>query len=135
VWLHRESRRPPRPALGGSLFPQTLEAAQKLRSEGLEADLYNLRFLKPVDEDYLAGIMNSYDLVAFIEEGICSGGFGEYAAALARLRDCRAGIEILAVPGDFSDGGRALGTREELLKVNGLDGTGIAEKIRGRLGK
>ena len=70
-----------------------------------------------------------YDFIAFIEEGIRQGGFGEYVTALARHRNCRAAIEIFAVTGGFADGGRALGTREELLKFNGLDGGGIAEKV------
>jgi hypothetical protein len=37
---------------------------------------------------------------------------------------------ILAAHGDFAAKGRALGSREELLRNNGLDGEGIAERIR-----
>ena len=130
VWLHRGFQSRICLAFTGSLYPQVLDAAQRLRAGGIEADLYNLRFLKPIDEDHLADIFNSYDLVVFIEEGIYSGGFGEYAAALARCRNCRAETLILAVQGDFADKGRALGTREELLKNNGLDGESIALSCR-----
>jgi 1-deoxy-D-xylulose-5-phosphate synthase len=89
--------------------------------------LYNLRFLKPLDEDYLAGILNSYDLVAFIEEGVPSGGFGEYASAACHK--CRAETLILAADEDFAAEGRAIGTRDELLKANGLDAVGICDII------
>ncbi|MDR1858418.1 MAG: 1-deoxy-D-xylulose-5-phosphate synthase [Treponema sp.] len=133
VWLHRGLQNRICLAFTGSLYPQALDAVQRLRDGGIEADLYNLRFLKPVDEDYLADILNSYDMVAFAEEGICSGGFGEYAAALARCRNCRAETLVLAAQEDFSANGRALGTRDELLRNNGLDGAGIAGAIRARV--
>jgi len=129
IWLRRDKYSRICLAFTGSLFPQTAEAAGILAEQGLASDLYNLRFLKPVDEDYLANILNNYDLVVFIEEGIRCGGFGEYAASLARCRNCRAEVIILAAPDDFAGGGRALGTRDELLKNYALDGAGIAKKI------
>jgi 1-deoxy-D-xylulose-5-phosphate synthase len=66
--------------------------------------------------------MDRYDLVVFAEEGIRSGGFGEYAAELAGRRNCRARVLCLAAEEGFA----ALGKREELLRDNGLDGEGIA---------
>ncbi|MDR2478389.1 MAG: 1-deoxy-D-xylulose-5-phosphate synthase [Treponema sp.] len=127
VWL-RQGAGSVCAAFTGGLYPEILDAAARLEAEGIDAALYNLRFLKPVDEDYLAGLMNSFDIVVFIEEGIREGGFGEYAASLARRRGCRAGIVTLAVEGDFANG-RSLGTREELLRMNGLDGESIARRI------
>ena len=129
VWLHRGFQSRVCLAFTGSLYPQALDAAKLLRDEGVEADLYNLRFLKPVDEDYLADVMNGYDLVVFAEEGIAGGGFGEYAAALANCRRCRAEITVPAAQGDYARAGRALGTREELLHNNSLDGEGIAARV------
>jgi 1-deoxy-D-xylulose-5-phosphate synthase len=123
-------------AFTGSLYPQALDAAEQIKAAGHEADLYNLRFLKPVDEDYLIEQLSNYDLVAFIEEGVRSGGFGEYAGALARRqgRDrCRAETVVVAAEEGFSSDGRAIGTRDELLRANKLDGTGIAERILGMI--
>jgi len=130
VWLRREPGSSVCLAFTGSLYPQTLEARGLLYERGLEADLYNLRFLKPVDEDYLEQILNSYDTVVFVEEGIRAGGFGEYAAALARTRGCRAQTLVLAAEENFAAGGKALGTRAELLRNTGLDGAGIADRVR-----
>ncbi|MDR1948596.1 MAG: 1-deoxy-D-xylulose-5-phosphate synthase [Spirochaetaceae bacterium] len=113
-------------AFTGSLYPQVLKAAELLlTAEAVEADLYNLRFLKPVDEDHLAGILNRYETVVFAEEGIRQGGFGEYAAELAARRNCSTRLLVLAVPETFE----ALGKREELLRKNGLDGGGIAASV------
>ena len=114
-------------AFTGGLYPQALAAAELLEQEGgLKADLYNLRFLKPVDEDYLAALMDRYPLMVFIEEGMRFGGFGEYALALARRRDCSARILVLAA----EEGCAAQGGRDELLALNGLDGPGIAAAVR-----
>jgi 1-deoxy-D-xylulose-5-phosphate synthase len=110
-------------AFTGGLYAEVLRAAKILESRGMRADCYNLRFLKPVDEDYLAAIMDRYGLTVFAEEGIREGGFGEYALALARRRDCGGRVLALAVEGDFE----GLGTRRELLRANRLDGEGIAD--------
>jgi 1-deoxy-D-xylulose-5-phosphate synthase len=112
-------------AFTGGLYPQAAAAAEILAARDLGADLYNLRFLKPVDENYLADMMNRYELTVFIEEGIKSGGFGEYAAELAFRKRCSSRILALAAAEDFV----SLGTREELLRENGLDGPGIAAAL------
>jgi 1-deoxy-D-xylulose-5-phosphate synthase len=112
-------------AFTGSLYLQVLEAAEKLAARGIAADCYNLRFLKPVDEDYLGNLMDNYDLMVFIEEGIRSGGFGEYASDLALRRGSAGRMLVLAAGDNFA----AQGTREELLRMNHLDGEGIAVNV------
>ena len=129
VWLHRESGSRICLAITGSLYPQALDAMEQLRANDIKADLYNLRYLKPLDEDYLVSTMNSYDTVVIIEEGIRCGGFGEYAASLACCHQCAAEIIILAVDDNFADNGNAIGTRDELLQVNRLDGNSISGRI------
>jgi 1-deoxy-D-xylulose-5-phosphate synthase len=112
-------------AFTGGLYAEALDAAARLESRGINADLYHLRFLKPVDEDGLAGVMNQYALTVFVEDGIREGGFGEYAVELARRRNCAGAVRVLAAAGDFT----ALGTRRELLEMNGLSGEGIAAEV------
>jgi 1-deoxy-D-xylulose-5-phosphate synthase len=108
-------------AFTGSLYPQVLDAASRIGA----VDLYNLRFIKPVNNDYLVDLMNRYALVVFVEEGMQHGGFGEYAAALAEHRQCSARLLVLGVTGQYG----AQGKRDELLAVNGLDGSGIASAV------
>jgi len=129
VWIRRSPGSRICLAFTGSLYPQALGALKILENRGIDTDGYNLRFLNQIDETYLVEILNNYDLVAFAEEGVRQGGFGEYAAALAQRRSAKARTLILAVEGNFAANGNALGTREELLKENGLDGEGIADKI------
>jgi 1-deoxy-D-xylulose-5-phosphate synthase len=116
-------------AFTGSLYREAAKAAEILGGVDIGADLYNLRFLKPVDENYLASILNEYKLVAIVEEGMYQGGFGEYAAALAGRLNCKSTVAVLAVDSGFLQEERSLGTREELIAGNGLDGKSIADKI------
>jgi 1-deoxy-D-xylulose-5-phosphate synthase len=108
-------------AFSGSLYAQVLDAADRLMEQGIATDLYNLRFLKPVDEEYLVSLMNAYETFVVVEEGISAGGFGEYVASLTERRACSTCLLTLAV----AENAATLGTREELLRLNGLDGAGI----------
>jgi len=109
----------------GSLYAQVLQAGEILQDEEITADLYNLRFLKPVDEAYLAAILDRYEFVIIAEEGKSSGGFGEYLSELVLRCNCSCRLSVLAVREEFD----ALGTRDELLRRNGLDGAGISEAV------
>jgi 1-deoxy-D-xylulose-5-phosphate synthase len=109
-------------ACTGGLYPQAAEAADRLAGEGIAADLYHFRFLKPLDEDYLARLLDGYDAVVVVEEGVASGGIGEAVAGLAARRLCRARLVLLSAPDAFP----AQGSRDELLAAAGLDAAGIA---------
>ncbi|QQO07467.1 1-deoxy-D-xylulose-5-phosphate synthase [Breznakiella homolactica] len=112
-------------AFTGSLYSQVIEAESILNAEGLSADLYNLRFLKPLDEEYLLSVLNRYKTVFFIEEGMKQGGIGEYAAELALRMGASASIRILGVSDNFA----GLGSRKQLLELCGLDAAGIAGSV------
>ena len=132
VWISRGERKQVCIAFTGSLYREAAAAAAILGEKGIEADLYNLRFLKPIDEEYLAGIIRGYKLTAVLEEGMREGGFGEYAAALAQRYSGsadRTNTAVFAVESAFLEEDRALGTREELLAISGLDGESAAKKI------
>ncbi|MDR0909596.1 MAG: 1-deoxy-D-xylulose-5-phosphate synthase [Spirochaetaceae bacterium] len=104
----------------GSLLPQAEEAARILAEKGIAIDLYNLRFLKPLDEAYFTKIASEYKQVVIAEEGCRNGGFGEYAKSLL-------GPETISITAKEDQ--PLLGTREELLTLHGLDGAGIAKVI------
>jgi 1-deoxy-D-xylulose-5-phosphate synthase len=124
----------------GGLYPQVLESSEILESNGISADLYNPRFIKPVDEDYLSLVMGAYEVVVFVEEGAVQGGFCEYAAGIAQRHCWPARILCLGVcpalwiSGDAFNRGHfeladSLGSREELLRINGLDARSIASSV------
>jgi len=140
VWLTKSGKCEVCIAFTGSLYSEVRQAADILKERGIEAGLYNLRFLKPVDENHLAALIKSHKLTVFAEEGIQNGGFGEYAAACAGKFMQEGGftaaetgnihaVQALAVESGFSEDGMALGTREELLALNKMDGKNMAQRI------
>jgi 1-deoxy-D-xylulose-5-phosphate synthase len=88
--------------------------------------LYNLRFIKPLDEDYLVSVLSRYETVLSAEDGIAGGGFGEYLGALIIRRGLNISFASHAVPDSFA----GLGRRDELLSRYGLDGPGLAASAR-----
>jgi 1-deoxy-D-xylulose-5-phosphate synthase len=128
-WITKPEKKQLLIAFTGSLYSEVIKAASLLKDKNIECSLYNLRFLKPIDTNYLVSILNEYKYAVFIEEGIREGGFGEYAASTAMLNNCRAKIAVIAVEEDAFQKNGALGTREELLAAYGLDGMGIARRV------
>ena len=112
-------------AFTGSLYPQVLEAAEYLEMQGIGTDCYNLRFLKPIDEDYMASLLGGYERVVCVEEGIKKGGIGEYLCELAMRRNL-GNVTALGAEDAFY----AQGTREELLRRSSLDARGIAASVQ-----
>jgi 1-deoxy-D-xylulose-5-phosphate synthase len=121
----RESGAPLCIAFTGSLYPQVAEAADLLASQGIQTDLYNLRFIKPMDEDYLVDVMRGYDHFVVVEEASQKGGVGEYIKNIAANRVPSLPVLHLGAPETFY----SQGTRSELLQRAGLDGPGIASSI------
>jgi 1-deoxy-D-xylulose-5-phosphate synthase len=112
-------------AFTGSLYPQVMRAAEILAESGIACDLYNLRFIKPLDEDYIVELVSGYQHFYIIEEGCRCGGIGECIAYLLQKKKLGEKIHTLNAGDRFY----AVGTREELLSLAGLDGKGIARTV------
>ena len=95
----------------GSMINETTSAAISLKAKGISADIYNLRFIKPIDEEYLVSICKGYKKIVIVEDGVKQGGIGEYIEGVllkAKLKD----IKVLGFPQSFI----SQGTRAEVLK-------------------
>lgn len=95
----------------GSMFSETLVAARSLLLQGVRADIYNPRFLKPFDFDAFFGVCKSYDALVIVEDGIKQGGFGEELELEARRRGFGS-VQTLAFGQKFP----AQGSREQVLE-------------------
>jgi len=110
----------------GSLYPQVEEAAQLLSNEGYSCDTYNLRFIKPLDEQYFLTVMKSYSQVIVVEEGVLNGGIGEHLGCLLLAHNPKIGFLHLGCSDTFYP----QGSRKELLTRNGLDGESLFKQIK-----
>lgn len=113
-------------AFTGSLRGEAQAAAALLKAEGRGAALYDLRFLKPIDDEYLVELMNRFEVFLVAEEGAWRGGAGEYIAALALKHRCHANIITLGADDAFY----RQGTRAQLLHRAGLDAAGITAALK-----
>ena len=112
-------------AATGGLIAEALEASDRLENQGVEADVYNIRFIKPVDSEYLMEIVSGYDSFLFLEEGSGKGGLGEYISSLLKENGVRTEFHHLHVPDRFIP----QGTRKELLNYCGLDSSSVYNYI------
>ena len=73
------------PLLGiGHLGNHALRAAEMLEADGISAAMYDMRFVKPLDETMLHEVFGKFDKVITVEDGCIQGGMGsavlEFAA-------------------------------------------------------
>jgi len=120
-------------AFTGSLYLEAARAQKLLLGAGIPADLYNLRFLKPLDEEYLLNLLKDYAVIAVIEEGVRSGGIGEYISSLLLSNTPEkpeARPELLL----FNAGDKyySVGSREELIRSAGIDAESIFQSVKAR---
>jgi len=109
----------------GSLLTEAEQCAEILEKRGLPCDVYNMRFIAPLDIDYLLDLVSNYNLTVFVEDGVKTGGLGEKIAAAMLEHDKNFHFRYLGVPDQFL--GQA--TRKELIRQCGLDGKSLAGRI------
>ncbi len=104
----------------GSPVQEALKAAQ-----GLGASVYDMRFVKPLDEHTVLDAARRHTVLVTLEDNVVHGGAG------SAVNEClaRAGADNtvlnLGLPDRFQDHG----TREQLLAEAGLDAKGILAQV------
>jgi 1-deoxy-D-xylulose-5-phosphate synthase len=111
----------------GSMVRPASAAADLLSREGIDAEVVNMRFVKPLDEEILRSVGTRFKNVVTIEENVTDGGFGSAVLeGFTRLGITGLNVRVHGLPNDFVDHG----TPTELLRLVKLDGPGIAEIVR-----
>ena len=115
----------------GTLLGGSLEAAARLREEGLDVGVVNARFVKPLDPR-LTEWIEAAPWVVTVEENALQTGFG--SAVLEAVSDAgihSGPIRRLGIPDRFVEHAE----RGELLADLGLDAAGIAAACRRLAGR
>ncbi len=105
----------------GSMLAPCLEAAEELN-----ATVANMRFIKPLDDDLVASLAGSHDLLVTVEENAVMGGAG--GAVTESLNSQRICVKVLqlGLPDIFID----QGDHAQMLADCGLDKNGIIQSVR-----
>ncbi len=113
-------------AYGSSVGP-SMEAAQLLAKDGIEAGVINARFAKPLDKARFKEVLGGGKPVLVVEEHSVVGGLATAIRELAAGEDIMsAAVVSLGLPDSFLPHG----SREELLSKLGLDAEGICRAGR-----
>lgn len=104
---------------------ETLEAAEKLAAEGIDAKVINIHTIKPLDGELIVASAKETGKVVTVEEHSVIGGLG------SAVCDClaeKAPTQVLkiGVNDTFGESGPAV----ELIKKYGLDAEGIYAKVK-----
>jgi 1-deoxy-D-xylulose-5-phosphate synthase len=110
----------------GTMLLTAVEAAERLRSEGLDVGVINARFIKPLDEEILAKAV-ACGFVVTIEENALTGGFGSAVLeACVRMGLPTERVRTMGIPDQFVEHGDS----GELLTDLGLDTEGVCRVVR-----
>jgi 1-deoxy-D-xylulose-5-phosphate synthase len=86
---------------------------------------YDMRFVKPLDEELLHEIFNNHRKIATIEDGVIAGGFGSAILEFAARNGYKNEIKILGIPDTFVEQGSV----PELRVSVGMDLQSISEAL------
>lgn len=107
----------------GSMVRTAMQVREGLKAAGRKVSVINMRFVKPVDEELLEKVKERHSCVVTLEEGVCTGGFGEAVAAW--YEDSPMRVVNIALPDQFIEHGSV----EQLKQKYGLDETSIIDRI------
>ncbi len=105
-------------------FAQT--AIRELRGEGINPAHYDLRFVKPIDEDLLHEAFSKYDKIVTVEDGTVVGGFGSAVIEFMNKYNYKASVKVLGIPDRIVEHG----SPKELHRECEYDAEGIASAVR-----
>ena len=101
------------------------QAISELASQEISIAHYDMRFLKPIDEDILAYVGKNFSRIITIEDGVKNGGLGSAVLEYMSDHNLHPDIIRLGLPDHFVEHG----TPEELYQIVGLDVESIKKAI------
>jgi 1-deoxy-D-xylulose-5-phosphate synthase len=101
-------------------------AIRELRVEGLDPAHYDMRFVKPLDEELLHEVFDRYDRILTVEDGTIVGGMGSAILEFQAAHSYHATVRMLGIPDRFVEHG----SLKELHRECGYDAQGITAAVR-----
>ena len=112
----------------GTMGNLALEAAENMEKNGISAAVYDMRFVKPIDELLLHEVFSKFSKVVTVEDGCIMGGMGSAVLEFMADHGYNARVVRLGIPDKVIEHG----TQEELYAECGYgidDITAACEKL------
>ena len=102
-----------------------IKASKLLSKNGIDAEVINMRFIKPLDLELLKDVFNRFRHIITIEDNTIIGGFGSAVSEFASQHGYKNDILLHGLPDRFIEHGKP----EELHAELKLDPEGIFEVV------
>ncbi len=109
----------------GIMANNTLNALEEI-SEKNYISVYDMRFVKPLDETLLHKIFKKYKTIVTVEDGVLAGGFGSAILEFASKHNYHINIELLGIQDKFPEHG----TIGQLQDLAGISSKKIKETLQ-----
>ena len=102
----------------GSMVSTGEHIVEKMAKKGLKLSLVNARFAKPIDTDILDSLSEKgYRKILTLEEGVCSGGFGEAVLSYMETHHKEVFVENITLPDAYVEHGD-VSTLRKMLRID-----------------
>ena len=110
----------------GPVVNRAVEAALEMKADkGVNPSIYNIRYIKPIDEDMLAEIAGKHKVVVTVEDGTIAGGLHGAVAEYMSSLPVPVKVRAVGIPDEYI----SQGTQEELREECGLTKTAILKVL------
>ena len=101
-------------------------AIRDVKADGINPAHFDMRFVKPLDEEMLHEVFRKYSKVVTVEDGTVVGGFGSAILEFMAANNYTATVKILGIPDRIIEHG----SPKELHNEIGIDANHIADTLR-----
>jgi len=106
-------------------------AVKSLENKNVSAAHFDMRFVKPIDNEMLTEVFENYKIIVTIEDGVIHGGFGSAVLEFMAENNYSSKVKLLGIPDKFIEHG----SPEDLYRECGIDVKGITKTVLELLGK
>lgn len=109
----------------GHIGNYAVEVCNRLAEKNLSVGHYDMRFVKPLDEDLLHEVFSGYKKIITLEDGCIQGGFGSAVLEFMADNNYQAEVRRLGIPDRIVEHGEQI----ELHRECGFDPEGIERSV------
>jgi 1-deoxy-D-xylulose-5-phosphate synthase len=110
----------------GPIGKSIASIANDAAKEGISIAHYDMRFLKPIDEDILHEVASKFKHIITLEDGTVKGGLGSAVTEFMAQNGYTPRIHIMGIPDEFVEHG----TTSELYQLCKMDKAAVWEVIQ-----
>ncbi len=109
----------------GKMVEYSNEALKLLADNGIDAELINMRFIKPLDSEMLNYVAEKFDKIVTLEENAVYGGFGSGVLEYFADKGIKKNVLRIGLPDDWVE----QGSQKELHRLLEMDAEGITKRV------